>query len=161
MHKTSGLAAVHAAVFLFGAVGLFAELIHLPAPAIALGRVVFAAAALALAMAWLRTPLSVGRGRDLGGFALAGGLLAFHWVAFFQSIQMSSVAIGLLTVSTFPVFTVFLEPTIFRERIQPANALWALVCLAGIGLVAPGWGLPGVQHGAGGRVRRGIGAKGP
>jgi hypothetical protein len=32
---------------------------------------------------------------------LLGGLLAFHWVSFFYSIQLATVAIGLLTFSSF------------------------------------------------------------
>lgn len=47
-----------------------------------------------------------------------GIILAVHWTTFFQSIQMSTVAIGLLTFSTFPVFTTFLEPYFFKEKIN-------------------------------------------
>ena len=33
-----------------------------------------------------------------------GIILAVHWTTFFYSIQLSTVAIGLLTFSTFPIF---------------------------------------------------------
>lgn len=38
-----------------------------------------------------------------------------HWVSFFKSIQVSTVAVGLLSFSTYPVFTTFLEPLFFKR----------------------------------------------
>jgi len=67
--------------------------------------------------------------------ALMGVILAVHWVTFFQAIQVSTVAIGLLTFSTFPVFVTFLEPFYFRERLELKDILVAFVAVIGVAFV--------------------------
>jgi drug/metabolite transporter (DMT)-like permease len=69
-----------------------------------------------------------------------GLLLAFHWTAFFRSVQVSSVAIGLLAYSSFPVFTAFLEPLAFRERVRTPSVVLAGLCVLGIYLIVPRFG---------------------
>ena len=51
---------------------------------------------------------------DLG----AGFWLLILWIAFFKSIQVSTVAIGLLTFASYPLFTTFLEPVFFKEKLS-------------------------------------------
>lgn len=129
---------IHLAVLLFGLAGLFGKLIALPAAIIVLGRVFFASISLYLMMKAAGRRLALANRRDYGLLALLGALLALHWVAFFQSIQVSTVAVGLLTFSTFPVFAVFLEPFFFREeRTAPRDVLLAGLTFLGVALVIP------------------------
>jgi len=69
--------------------------------------------------------------------ALMGVILAVHWVTFFHAIQVSTVAIGLLTFSTFPVFVTFLEPVFSRERVELKDIFVAFVAVMGVALVIP------------------------
>lgn len=139
------LLAVHASVLLFGAAGLFGKWISLPAHMIVLGRVVFAAVVLGGLLAALRrrTPpvearsVAPGRHRDTWALPLLGLLLAVHWVTFFHAIQVSTVAVGLLTFATFPVFTALLEPVLPGERLEASTLGAALVTVAGVALVVP------------------------
>ena len=132
------LTALHAAVFLFGAAGLFGKLLDLPPTVIVLGRVIFAAVALWLVVHRTGGSLRWARAGDGMGLVGLGLLLAAHWVTFFHAIQLSSVAIGLLTFSTFPVFTAVLEPLLLRdERWSWTDLAAALVTLAGVTLVVP------------------------
>jgi drug/metabolite transporter (DMT)-like permease len=71
--------------------------------------------------------------------ALSGALLAVHWYSFFLSIQVSTVAIGLLAFSTFPLFVTFLEPFVFNERLHGYDVIMALVVVTGLILVIPNW----------------------
>jgi drug/metabolite transporter (DMT)-like permease len=75
--------------------------------------------------------------RDLVLLAVCGLALAAHWTMFFKAVQVSSVAIGLLAYASFPVFTVFLEPFLTKERWDPASLVFALLCVLGIGLIIP------------------------
>lgn len=50
---------------------------------------------------------------------------------------MSTVAIGLLTFSTFPVFVTFLEPYFFKEKIKLSDIVIAIVTFLGVLLVIP------------------------
>lgn len=130
------LLSIHLAVVLFGAAGLFGRVLTLPPTLIVLGRVLFASVALGIAVA-LRRGRPVGVRSGWAGRALLGLLLAVHWVAFFQAIQVSSVAVGLLTFATFPVFAAGLEPLLPGERFDRRTLVAALVTLVGVGLVVP------------------------
>ncbi len=132
---------IHAAVFLFGFPGLFGKWLPLAPHVIVLGRVVFASLALVLVLAAARQPLRVRPARDLGLLVLCGILLAVHWTLFFKSIQVSSVAVGLLAYASFPVFTALLEPLVSSERWDPAALGFAGVAAAGIVLIVPAFDL--------------------
>lgn len=133
------LAEIHAAVFLFGLAGLFGKWLILSPILIVLGRVVFASALLgAVVLLGRRKRASRVRLRgDIPVFVLLGLILALHWAAFFRAIQVSSVAVGLLSYSTFPLFTSFLEPLINKERWEVRPFLLSLGCLAGVVLIVP------------------------
>jgi drug/metabolite transporter (DMT)-like permease len=128
---------VHLAVFLFGLSGLFGKFLALPATVIVLGRTGFAALSLGLWLFGQGKSWCLFRGRDLLGLMLLGILLAFHWVSFFRSIQLSTVAIGLLTFSSFPVFVTVLEPLFFSTSWRWQDAGTAVLVVAGVSLVIP------------------------
>lgn len=135
--RSRSLAEIHLAVFLFGFPGLFGKWLAWPAVTIVLGRVFFACLALAAVMALGRTSFRVASRRDCLLLGLCGLVLAAHWTMFFKSVQVSSVAVGLLAYSSFPVFTAFLEPLLTRERWEMESLGYALVCVAGIALIIP------------------------
>lgn len=137
--RSRSLAKIHLAVFLFGFPGLFGKWLAWPAVTIVFGRVLFACLALAAVMALGRASFRVTSRRDVLLLGLCGLVLAAHWTMFFKSIQVSTVAVGLLAYSSFPVFTAFLEPLLTKERWEPASLLYALVCVAGIALIVPGF----------------------
>ncbi len=139
--NAGGLVEIHAAVFLFGFAGLFGKWIALPALIIVFGRVVFASIYLLSAVLLLRLPLRLERKIDYFYTGFLGVILALHWFSFFRSIQISTVAIGLLTYSTFPIFATFLEPAFFRHRLRFSNVLLALVTFGGVVLVLPSFEL--------------------
>jgi drug/metabolite transporter (DMT)-like permease len=132
-----GLLEIHLAAVLFGLAGLFGKWISLSPFLIVLGRVFFASLALA-GLIWVsKQSLRPLLRRRAGLLVFLGAVLAGHWAAFFQSIQVSSVAIGLLSCYTFPAFTVLLEPLFSKERLDKRNFLLAALCLAGVFLIVP------------------------
>lgn len=137
MKPERALLEVHLAVLLFGLAGLFGKWLALSPPVIVLGRVVLAGLALAAALGFSRQRLWPRRAGHLAVFALMGLVLAVHWATFFKSIQVSTVAVGLLAYSTFPLFTAFLEPLLLGERLEKLSILLSLVCLAGVFLIIP------------------------
>jgi drug/metabolite transporter (DMT)-like permease len=141
MSKKTGLMDIHAAVLLFGLAGLFGKWLPLSPFVIVWGRVFFASVALALILFISRQDFSLTPHRIYLTLLCLGLILSVHWVSFFQSIQVSSVAIGLLSYSTFPVFTTFLEPLFFKERLIKMNLLFSLLCLFGVFLIIPSFHL--------------------
>src|SRR2546428_488920 len=115
------LAALHLAVLLFGFAGLFGKWLPLPPVTIVFGRAAVASLVLALLL-----PRAGERRETRGSFewklAASGSLLALHWVAFFQAIQLASVAVGLLGFASFPLFVLLLEGAL-RSRIRCSSAV--------------------------------------
>jgi len=132
---------IHIAVLFFGLAGLFGKLVNQPPTVIVFGRVLFAMAFLLPAMWYLKQSLKLNRTRDYFALLLQGFILAVHWGSFFQAIQVSTVAVGLITFSTFPIFVTFLEPVFFKEKLQPADVVLALVTFTGVVLVVPAFNL--------------------
>ena len=51
-------------------------------------------------------------------FFLIGTLIALHWVAFYGSIKLSNVSIGLVCFSATGLFTALLEPLLVTKKLQ-------------------------------------------
>lgn len=137
MQKKRSLAEIHVAVVLFGIAGLFGKWIALAPSIIVLGRVFFASITLALILLILKQTILFPKKSTYFLLVSLGFLLAVHWTVFFKSIQISTVAVGLLSYSSFPIFTAFLEPLFFKEKIQIKNLLYAGGCVFGIFLIIP------------------------
>ncbi len=138
MKKTyRGLLEIHIAVLFFGFAGLFGKFLAVPPALIVCGRTLFASIALAVALPLLKESVRINSSRDLFGFLMMGVILAVHWVTFFHSIQISTVAVGLLTFSTFPIFVTFIEPLFSRERIRRFDVVISVVVFLGLILVIP------------------------
>jgi drug/metabolite transporter (DMT)-like permease len=139
--RIRNLLQLHAAVLLFGLAGIFGKILDLPPVVIVFWRVVFASLVLVLASAWWRLPLCPQPRRSLLAFFGLGILLAVHWTTFFHSVQVSSVAIALITYSTFPVFVALLEPPLFQEKFRATDLLMAVVALVGVAILIPTYDL--------------------
>lgn len=127
-----GLMEIHTAVLLFGFSGLFGKFLALSSHALVFGRTVFAAAALVMFIYASGKTVRIRRISDLFLFLILGSLLAIHWTTFFYSIKISTVAVGLLSYSTFPVFTTCLEPLFFKEKFRGFDILTALFIVFGL-----------------------------
>jgi drug/metabolite transporter (DMT)-like permease len=135
--RYAGLIEIHTAVFLFGLAGLFGKFLIQPPLVIVLGRTLFAAITLAILLVIWKMNIRLISISSVFLMILSGIILAVHWVAFFKSIQISTVAVGLLTYSTFPMFVTFLEPFFFRERLRLVDLITGCLVLAGLVLVIP------------------------
>lgn len=137
--RRRALVSVNTAVLLFGLAGLFARWIRLPAIEITFGRVLFSSAALGVFMCLKGRGFRIPDRKDALLLMGAGAVLALHWWAFLQAIQLSTVAVGTITFFSFPLFVAFLEPAVFHRRPSRRNVLLAAVILAGVVITAPGF----------------------
>ncbi len=134
-HKKA-LIELHLAAILFGGAGLFAEFITISAGGIVLGRALIAAVFIAVVHFLVRPILVLPKSKkDRIQFVVLGFILALHWVSFFVCIQMTTVAIGVLTFSSFPIFTILLVALMNKRLPSNTNILLSLVALFGIGLL--------------------------
>ncbi|ABM01238.1 DMT family transporter [Shewanella amazonensis] len=134
---SSGLLELHSAVLLFGGTALFSKLIPLGALDITVYRCAIAALVLALIVKATRHSLRLGNKRDYGIALALGVIVSLHWVTYFASMQMSSVAIGMIAFFTYPVMTVLVEPLINGTRPHLRDLVCGVAVLTGVALLIP------------------------
>ena len=76
---------------------------------------------------------------------LSGVLMGVHWITYFIALKLSSVAIGMLSVFTYPIITTFLEPLMLKSKFKKSNLLLGLMVLVGIYFLAPEFSLENDQ----------------
>ena len=137
INKNLSLLQLHIAVFLFGISGLFGKFLAQPSIIIVLGRVFFSSIFLLFGIYTSKENLKIKNKKDLISIFFMGVLLAIHWCTFFQGIKLSTVAIGLLTFSTFPIFVTFMEPFFFYEKLRKEDIFLAFMTFIGVLFVIP------------------------
>ena len=120
--------------------GLFGKIIPLAPPLTIFIRCLLAGLILLLYLKLTGGP-SISWKRDKKFFLLSSLLLAFHWISYFQSIKMSGVALGMLSLFTYPIITSVLEPFFFRSRHSWFDILSSILVLVGLGLIVPEFSL--------------------
>lgn len=68
---------------------------------------------------------------------LSGVLMGLHWITYFYALQMSNVAIGMISMFTYPVLTAFLEPILLKSKFEKIHLLLGVLVLCGIYLLIP------------------------
>lgn len=140
MDKKS-LVSIHIAVLLFGASTLFVKLIPMSALLLTMARALFSAISLYLFVHFRHISLKFERFQDYFWNILAGVFLTIHWFFFIMSIQISKVYIGTITFATYPVFVMFMEPYVFKEKFQFQNLISIIMIIIGIAFLIPAFQL--------------------
>lgn len=128
---------LHIAVMLFGLSGVIGQFVEISSVMVALGRVISSSLLLFLIAIAKKDTLKLSSKKDYGLIILTGIVMAVHWTTFFQSIQVSSVAIGTITFSTFPLFLTFFEPLIFHEKLRRQSIFTAVTLMIGVIITIP------------------------
>lgn len=68
-------------------------------------------------------------------------LFTVHWTAYFKAMQLSTVAIGMISMFTFPVMTVFLEPLFNKTKLHLDDFVMGVLVLVGVILIVPEFSL--------------------
>ena len=128
---------LHIAVMLFSISGVVGQFVEIPSVLVAMGRVICSSILLFVIAKVKKESLKLESKKDYALIMFAGAVLAVHWTTFFQSIQVSSVAIGTITFSTFPLFITFIEPIVFKEKIKMRSIVNAVILLIGVLITVP------------------------
>lgn len=138
MHNThKSLFAVHSAVLIFGLTALFSKLITLTAIEISMLRSIIAACFIAAILVWQKKSLRLSKLKDYAIVFVIGLLLALHWVTYFHAMQVSTIAVGVISLYTFPIITVFLEPFFHGQKLHLKDIAIAFIALFGVYLLVP------------------------
>jgi drug/metabolite transporter (DMT)-like permease len=89
--------------------------------------------------------LKVGSSKDRWTFFLASIFMGGHWITYFYALKLSNVAIGMLSLFTFPVIIAFLEPLFSKIKFDPIHIVLGIMVLIGIYILAPEFDLESSQ----------------
>jgi len=132
MKLRPGLLTLYSSVILLSINGLFAKSIPLDSTSITLLRSIIAFAGLSALFCFRGLSFRPGNLRTAGLTYLLGFMLGLHWLTFFQAMQISTVAIGIIALFSYPVITVLIEPLFRKSWPQKADLFAALTVFLGI-----------------------------
>lgn len=120
----------------WGLIAVLVGWVDLGAPALAFLRLALGTLTLALLALALRISLDP-RGH-LARLGVLGVLQGAHWLLFFETVKLGSVALAVLTFYTAPVLLALCAPAVLGERVSKVAVAALPVGLAGVALVALG-----------------------
>jgi len=125
-----------------GALGKF---IDMPPPVTVWWRAFLAAIFIYVFIRFKKISLRIDSKRDLVTFILSALFMGIHWITYFYALKFSNVALGMLSLFTYPVITALLEPLFFKVKLNPIHILLGVVVLIGIYVLAPDFDLQSAQ----------------
>lgn len=125
--------------------GVLGKYIALPAETIIFCRACLASVFMFLFCRIKNIDLRVKSKKDFISFVISGFFMAAHWVTYFIALKMSNVALGMLSIYTFPVITAFLEPLFSKQKINPIHVFLAILVLIGVYILVPDFSLENDQ----------------
>ena len=132
--RAKNILLMHFVILIFGFTGILGKLITIEAIPLVFWRTLIGGGAIYV---WLKVRRKVSKKSTsdilkMGGIGL---LVAIHWITFFASIKISNVSVALTMLATSPMFIGFLEPLIFKRKIDWRELTVAAVVLVGVGTI--------------------------
>jgi len=121
--------------------GVLGKYIAMPSEVIVWFRSAFAAVFLYLFCRFKKIDLEIKSKKDLTPFVISALFMAAHWITYFYALKLSNVALGMLSLFTFPIITALLEPLFIKTKFNPVHLVLGILVLVGIYILAPAFNL--------------------
>lgn len=125
------------ATLLISTSGVLGKYIAMPTEVIVWFRSAFAMVFLLVFCKYRKIRLSVHSKKTQMALVISSLFMAAHWVSYFYALKLSNVALGMLSLYTFPVITTLLEPFFSRTKFNPVHLLLAGIVLTGVSILTP------------------------
>lgn len=125
---------LHFIVFIWGFTAVLGALISLEAIPLVWYRMFLAVIIIFIYLKIKKENLRFSR-KTLAGFAIAGVIIALHWLTFFGAIKASNVSVTLAVLSTGAFFASLLEPLLYGRKIILYEVLFGLLVIAGLYII--------------------------
>lgn len=129
------------AVLIISTSGVLGRFISMPPPVTIWLRCVFAAVILGAFCWYKKIDLKISSKSDFNAILLSSIFLGAHWITYFYALHLSNVAVGMLSLFTYPVITALLEPLFFKTKLNKMHILLGIIALIGIYFLAPEFNL--------------------
>lgn len=135
------LAELNLATIFISTSGVLGRYISLPPALTIWWRCLLAAIFIGLFVWYKGYKFKIDSRKDTKYLFLSGVLLGAHWVTYFYALHLSNVAIGLLSLFTYPVITALLEPLFFNIKLNKMHVFLGGIVLLGIYFLTPEFNL--------------------
>ncbi|HBI40587.1 MAG TPA: EamA family transporter [Tenacibaculum sp.] len=125
------------ATFFISTSGVLGRYIAMPSEVIIWFRSTFAAIFLFVFCKYRKINFKLKSSKHKKPFLIAGAFMAAHWVTYFYALKLSNVAMGMLSLYTFPVIIAFLEPVFLKTQFKPIYIVLGLLVLLGLYVLSP------------------------
>lgn len=125
---------LHFIVFIWGFTAVLGALITVEAIPLVWYRMLMATALIFIWVAYRKESLKFSW-KTIGGFCIAGIVIAVHWLAFFGAIKASNVSVTLAIMSTGALFTSILEPIFYRRKVIWYEVVFGLIVVVGLAII--------------------------
>lgn len=129
------------AAFFISTSGVLGKYIAMPTESIVWFRSFFGMLFLWIFCRFKKLDVTIQHKKDFRPFFIAGVFMAVHWVTYFYALKLANVAIGILSLYTFPVLVALLEPFFLRSRFNPIHIVFGILVLTGLYVLAPDFSL--------------------
>lgn len=134
---TNQLLLLALATLLISTSGALGKFIDLPPPVIIWLRCALGALFLFIFCKYKKINIKINSKKDIPTVVLSSVLLGTHWITYFYALKLSNVALGMLSLFTFPVITALLEPFFTKSKFNYVHIVLGLMVLIGIYILAP------------------------
>jgi drug/metabolite transporter (DMT)-like permease len=125
------------ATLLISTSGVLGRYIDLPSPVIIWFRCALGALFILIFCIYKKSSLKINSNKDIPTVVLSSLLLGIHWITYFYALKLSNVALGMLSLFTFPVITALLEPLFLKIKLDKIHIVLGIMVIIGIYILAP------------------------
>ncbi|MFH4963375.1 DMT family transporter [Gaetbulibacter sp. M235] len=136
-HHTNHLIELLVGTLFISTSGVLGKFIDLPTPVIIWCRCALGALFLYGFSRIKKFNIKINSRKDFSTVFLSSLFLGVHWITYFYALKFSNVALGMLSLFTFPVITALLEPLFIKTKLNPIHIFLGLLVLLGIYILAP------------------------
>lgn len=127
---------MHLIIFTWGFTGILGKLIELEFYQIVFFRVFIAGTSLLLFLLAAGKKIRIRKQKDVLKVVGVGVLVVAHWLTFFKAIQVSTVSLGVLCLSTTTLHVTWLEPIVMKRKFSWMELFLGILVIFGIAFVA-------------------------
>lgn len=126
---------LHFLVFIAGFTAILGELITISAVPLVWFRMAIATVLIGAYVYLSKSQINISK-KAIAKLALAGVVIALHWITFFAAIDVSNVSITLAMFSTGAFFASLLEPLIYKRKIIWYEILFGGIVVIGVYIIS-------------------------
>jgi len=130
-----------AATLFISTSGVLGKYIAMPTEVIIWFRSAFALVFLYAFCRYKKVSLKVHHTKTHVPLIISSLFMAGHWITYFYALKLSNVALGMLSLYTFPVITSLLEPVFLKTKFNPIHLVLGIIVLVGLYILTPEFNL--------------------